>query len=323
MTEKCEIVRDLLPLYADAVCSPGSRELVEKHLADCGDCRNYLERLKDEEAGMALEQEQKSVVARQQKKFKRKSFTVGLVFAGIFAIPVLVCLIVNLAVGAGLSWFFIVLTALMLAASLIVVPLMVPRRRFLYALGASTGSLLLLLLSCALYGGGNWFFVAASACVFGICVLFLPLAVYQEPLCEMLGKHKGLAVMAADTLLFALMMFCIGRFNGLPGFWSSAMLLSGYPLLFAWVLFAVIRYLPVRKSIRGGICCILSGGFLFTIENVENYLLGYDTVRTSFCPFVWNAHTVEGNVMWSVLLFGTVLGLVLIVCGCIGKKGNR
>ena len=30
---KCEIIRDLIPLYLDKVCSEDSRKLVEEHLA--------------------------------------------------------------------------------------------------------------------------------------------------------------------------------------------------------------------------------------------------------------------------------------------------
>ena len=39
MKTTCEIVRDLLPLYVDDVCSPASRGLVEEHLEQCSDCK--------------------------------------------------------------------------------------------------------------------------------------------------------------------------------------------------------------------------------------------------------------------------------------------
>lgn len=38
----CNIIQDLLPLYADEIVSPQSRELVERHLADCPRCRETL-----------------------------------------------------------------------------------------------------------------------------------------------------------------------------------------------------------------------------------------------------------------------------------------
>ena len=44
----CGIIRDLLPLYQDGVCSPESREAVQAHLADCAACREELEALRTE-----------------------------------------------------------------------------------------------------------------------------------------------------------------------------------------------------------------------------------------------------------------------------------
>lgn len=42
----CEIIRDLLPLYTDGVCSDAAKEEVEKHLAECADCRTVYEDMK-------------------------------------------------------------------------------------------------------------------------------------------------------------------------------------------------------------------------------------------------------------------------------------
>lgn len=46
MNVSCEVVRDLLPLYAEGLASEGSRTLVEEHLAGCPDCRKTLEALR-------------------------------------------------------------------------------------------------------------------------------------------------------------------------------------------------------------------------------------------------------------------------------------
>lgn len=44
--DKCNIIRDLLPLYLDEVCSKDSRKLVEEHLEYCEVCRRELEGMK-------------------------------------------------------------------------------------------------------------------------------------------------------------------------------------------------------------------------------------------------------------------------------------
>lgn len=51
----CEIIRDLLPLYVDDVCSEKSRILIEKHLKECEECRKYYDSLKGETPKVVLD----------------------------------------------------------------------------------------------------------------------------------------------------------------------------------------------------------------------------------------------------------------------------
>ena len=46
MDISCNIIRDLLPLYAEDLTSAVSRTLVEEHPPACEDCRRQLEELK-------------------------------------------------------------------------------------------------------------------------------------------------------------------------------------------------------------------------------------------------------------------------------------
>ena len=47
-TEQCDIVQDLLPLYADGSLSKASADLVDAHLAECEDCRTTLTQMQSE-----------------------------------------------------------------------------------------------------------------------------------------------------------------------------------------------------------------------------------------------------------------------------------
>ena len=42
----CEVIRDLLPLYAEQMASPASTALVEEHLQECETCRTELEQMR-------------------------------------------------------------------------------------------------------------------------------------------------------------------------------------------------------------------------------------------------------------------------------------
>ena len=44
----CNVTNDLIPLYVDDVLSSDSRELVDEHLAECGECSEKVEKLRSE-----------------------------------------------------------------------------------------------------------------------------------------------------------------------------------------------------------------------------------------------------------------------------------
>ena len=238
MNKHCEVIRDLLPLYADEVCSERSRELIEEHLRECPECSAMLEQLRTHEIEEGLQEEKEQVIEHQAKSFRRRSATVGSVVSGIFMIPVVVCLIVNLASGSPLGWFFIVLAALAVAASLVIVPLMMPQDKLFWTFCCFTMSLLLLLAVTCFYSHGNWFFTAASAVLFGLAVLFGPFVVRAKPLRELIGSFsRPLLVLAADVILFANMMNMISLYT--KSIFTTILILLGCAAG-GWLLYSAI-----------------------------------------------------------------------------------
>lgn len=322
MKLNCNVIRDLLPLYADQICSEESRELVEEHLAECGDCSALLQQIHSMELETHLKVETEDVLRHQASFFKRKSAVVGAVIAGIFMIPILVCLIVNLATGAALDWFFIVLAALITAASLIVVPLVMPENRFLWTLGTFTASLLLLLGVICIYTHGKWFFMVATSVLLGFSVCFLPFAVHAKPLRALLGNQKALTVMASATLLFGLMMLSIGLYTKSSAFWKIGPVVSLPILVFVWILFLLIRYSKLSGLLKAGICTIGVGIFSFFADYFMNSWIGNKISLPVFRPFIWKVSTIDGNVKW-LLLLGCILGGVVLIASGIARGGKK
>lgn len=318
MSNSCDVTKDLLPLYLDCVCSDASKKLVETHLQDCEPCRSTLEKMRNRTYDERLQSERETVITHQQQRFKKKTAIAGLSIAAVMAVPVLVCLIVNLATGHALNWFFIVLTSLMVAASLSVIPLLAEDRKFLWTVGSFTLSLLALLLTCNVYSGGNWFFVASTACLFGLCVAFLPFAVYQLRFGGFLSRNKGLLVMTADTaLLYALILVCglHGSFTN----WTMALSVTTVNVLFPWILFLVIRYLKGNGFIRSGLCVILSSVFIAFLSDILSGIIDGVSVITILQANlrVWDYPISDANIKLLILLCGTVLGIVLLSIGLI------
>lgn len=91
---KCEVIRDLLPLYIDECCSDESRRLVEEHLKECDECRQLLCAM-TQEVGIDVEEKNieeeellksgKSVIEREVKRgFVEKAAVADVILNIIF-----------------------------------------------------------------------------------------------------------------------------------------------------------------------------------------------------------------------------------------------
>ncbi len=319
----CEIIQDLLPLYQDGICSNSSRQIIEEHLFTCPDCSLLMQKLQNSEIEKQLVQEKTSVLTTHSKKEKKRTFTIGICTAGILMVPVIVCLICNLAIGHGLDWFFIVLTSLLVTASLSVVPLITEDHRGLWTLGSFTISLLLLLLTICIYTRGSWFFLASIPTLFGLSVVFMPYVIYCIPLPQLPARHKGLLVMLWDTLwLYGVIVVC-GFHASTPDYWRIALEITSYCLLLPWILFLIIRYLKSNAFIKTGICLLFAGIFSSTVNSVIALILR-DPFRY---PFIRNADFIQWNdaafgVLTSAatLIITIPLGIIFLIIGYCKKQ---
>jgi len=160
MKYPCEMVKDIMPLYYDDACSEETKRIVEEHLEECVSCREVLKKLKSSTYEMDLAKEREEVLQYHRKNvWGRLSEAIAVTML----VPLVICLIVNLATAHTLDWFYLVLTGMAVVASLVLVPLLAVERRLLWSFAAFTGSLLLLLFTCNQFSGGHWFPLAAAA----------------------------------------------------------------------------------------------------------------------------------------------------------------
>ena len=325
MKYPCDLVMDLLPLYHDEVCGESSKKIIEEHLAECDSCKSVMAKIDDNTYTDRLAKERETIIGQYTKKVRKKTLLTGICFASVLVIPILVCLIVNLATGHALDWFFIVLTSLMVFASVTVVPLVVERKKGLWTIGSFTASLVLLLLTCCLYTGGDWFFVAVIPALFGLSVLFLPYVVTQLPISGFWEKNKGLLVMLIDTILLYGIIIASGLYSNPADYWRFALLSTSANILFPWVLFVIIRYLKTNTFTKAGLCAIVSGIYVSTVHDVS--ILIADGVShltfTNANLFDWNPKIVNANVYLLILLTGIVAGVILLAIGILRKKSSQ
>jgi len=69
----CEVIKDLLPLYADNICSEKSAKIVEDHLNDCSECSEDLRKIKECPTVPAVDEDLKKAVKNAGKRIKKRN----------------------------------------------------------------------------------------------------------------------------------------------------------------------------------------------------------------------------------------------------------
>ena len=75
--KNCDMIKDLLPLYADDVCSEESRKAVEEHINSCPDCKAELEKLRKNVT--VSPQKDTEVLKRIKKRLRIEKLVVSLI----------------------------------------------------------------------------------------------------------------------------------------------------------------------------------------------------------------------------------------------------
>ncbi len=54
MKYPCNVIRDLIPLYIDKICTKESEEVIKQHLENCSDCKAYLQTISNADKELQL-----------------------------------------------------------------------------------------------------------------------------------------------------------------------------------------------------------------------------------------------------------------------------
>ena len=95
---KCEIIRDLLPLYIDGLTSKESNQEIEKHLKNCEECQKYYQETTGDIDNFSVitneEIEDVNLIKKIKKKNRKKALGI---FVGAFVLS-------GVLMGVGFHW---------------------------------------------------------------------------------------------------------------------------------------------------------------------------------------------------------------------------
>ncbi len=270
---------------------------------------------------------------RKARKWTHLSFGWHLSFAIAYGTAILTCLIVDLAVGDGLSWFWIVLASCLLSASFTNLPGFVRRARLLTITLSELGVLILLLGVCCIYTDGDWFFVAAVPCIVAFLMIFLPIyaRVYAVP--QWIKRHSALWSLATDTAALICMFFVIECFTSTHSYAPSGWTVDvAIPILLSCaamtaVIIAVMRYLPISRWFKTAGVLAVFGVSLPLIYGLIGVIVHrvFGEPSPIFEPhlLIWNLQTVSSNVQLLIILTIWTAAVIFAGIGLMAQKRKK
>ena len=226
-----------------------------------------------------------------------------------YAVALLTCFICNLAVGHTLSWFFIVLTALLCAYSFIpTFTSFFKSKKLLVFTVTSYLSICLLLFTCAVYTDGlYWLPVACIGTLMGYILVFGTILLSRTKL----SCFKFVIAFTAVLVLTILLLLCV--YSWQPFMLGSAILITIYayiPVIFC----AVICMFALDGFLKAGICAIVASCMYYCMGHVTNALFGLNENHYEVDFHNW-AQCVTGNVHLIVITAMLFTSAVLFVIG--------
>ena len=123
-----------------------------------------------------------------------------------YAIALIPCFICDLAINKGLTWFWIVVAALLLSFTFTNLPKFIKKHKLILLPTLMYLALCLLLGVCAIYTKGKWFWVATVAVLLGLIIIFIPIYISKYKAFEKIRKYNDFASMFIDFIVLNILL---------------------------------------------------------------------------------------------------------------------
>ncbi|MBR2375775.1 MAG: helix-turn-helix transcriptional regulator, partial [Clostridia bacterium] len=205
---------------------------------------------------------------RQAKKWRTLSFSWSLFFYIAYAVALVPCFICNLAIDKTLSWFWIVVSALLLAFTFTNLPKLIKKHALIFLPLCMYLALVLLLGVCCVYTKGDWFWIASLAVLFGLTILFMPIYISKYALFAKIRSYTDFVSVGVDFLLLNLLLIVINIYTASNGYterwwyvkWALPISLGVYVAL---NLLLSVRLFKINRFFKTSIILFLTNVFLY------------------------------------------------------------
>lgn len=259
---------------------------------------------------------------KQAKNWRAFSLSWNLFFYISYAIALITCFVCNLAINKTLSWFWIVVCALLIAFTFTNLPKLIKKHKLLLLPLCIFLSLCLLLGACCLYSGGNWFWIATVPVFFSLVILFIPIYIAKYKVFEKIKNYNSFISIGIDFIVLNILLFIIDLYSVNNNFTTTHWYLNialpiAVSIYLILNLFLCIKFLKTNKLLKTSIILLLVNFFVYIVPlfikvNSPYIQLEIDSLNVFKSNFLnWqNELTIERNI--HCLIFLTLLTLTIV-----------
>ena len=236
-----------------------------------------------------------------------------------YAVALLTCFICNLAVNHTLSWFFIVLAALICAYTFVPTVTCFFESKKLLAFTVSTYlSICLLLFTCAVYTNALWWlFTACIGILMGYVLLFVPILLSKTNY----SRYKFIISFTVTLVLTVLMMIHIRIWQSFV--LGKAILMAVYGFV-PVIICTAVCVLRLQAWLKAGICTTVSGLMLYCTNHVAAVLFGPSSNNAYQVDFYNWEGCLNGNIQLISLLSILFISAVFFAIGFVRlRRANK
>ena len=258
----------------------------------------------------------------QAKKWRTLSFSWSLFFYISYALALIPCFICDLSINKGLTWFWIVLSSLILAFTFTNLPKYIKKHKLIFVPLSMYLALTLLLGVCCLYTGGNWFLIPTLSVLFGLIIIFMPIYLNKYKIFDKVRKYADFVSVGIDFVVLNILLIVIDLYSVSNAYANSHWFLKiGFPITLVCYLFLnilmAVRFLKVNKLLKTSIILTLINS-LYLVPPFHNFKNPELQRELSFEANIFKADfsrwipevTLDQNIHAIVAL--TLLGLAII-----------
>lgn len=271
----------------------------------------------------------------QAKKWRALSFTWSLFFYIAYAVALIPCFICDLTINKGLTWFWIVLSALILAFTFTNLPKLIKKHKLIFIPLSQYLALVLLLGVCCLYTKGNWFFIATLSVFLGLVIIFTPIFIAKHDLFSKIKKYNAFISVAVDFIVLNILLIVINAYTLKNGYAITSWYFKiALPILLgvyiALNILLGVRFLKTNRLIKTSVILFLINLFLYLppmLLKVKNPLLQKEIDQTNIFKAnlsSWEVDvTLEQNIHLIISLTLLILSFVFLIVGLLLSRKDK